>query len=65
LNDKKPKENTNQKEILKIAAIAIILIIAIYIIYMIYGLIKQPTNVFVVENGKLTMEEETVRLYYS
>lgn len=46
------------KNIILVAAVCAL----IYIIYMIYSLIKQPTNVFVIENGKLTMEEEAVRL---
>lgn len=55
----------SRKEIIKKVLIITIAIITIYLIYMIYGLIKTPTNVFVVENGKLTMEEETMRIYYS
>ncbi len=40
-----------------IAAIAVGIGILIYLIYTIYLLIKQPTNVFMVEEGKLYQEE--------
>ena len=52
-----------KKEIVRTVLIVTIICIAIYIVYMLYGLIKTPTNIFVVENGKLTMEEETIRIY--
>ena len=54
------KKKINKKRVLKNIIIAGIVVIAIYLIYMVFNLIKQPTNVFVVENGKLTMEEENV-----
>ena len=64
MKNKKPKEKTKRIEIVKTLLLIVVLAILFYIIYMIYGLIKHPTNIFVVENGKLTMEEEAIRIYY-
>ena len=55
-NKKKNKKKEIAKKIVLVVAVAIV----IYIICTIFSLIKQPTNIFVVENGKLTMEEENV-----
>ena len=55
--DKKPKA--------KVGAIFVLVItvIAIYMAYIIYGLIKEPTNIFMVEYGNIYMEEEVIRIY--
>lgn len=44
----------------KIALYVIGLIVLIYLIYTIYLLIKQPTNIFTVEEGKLYNEETSI-----
>lgn len=49
----------------KVVVFCFIIVVAIYIIFTIYKLIKEPTNIFVVENGKLYLEEDAVRLYNS
>lgn len=51
------KNQINKKKF--IVYLVLILVIA-YISYTIYLLIKQPTKIFVVENGKLYMEETNV-----
>lgn len=48
----------NKKKMLIVYVAAIILLI--YLIYIIYLLIKQPTNVFTIEEGKLYKEETDV-----
>lgn len=53
-NDKKESKKLNKKGII---AIIIGICILIYLIYTIYLLIKHPTNIFTVENGKLYQEE--------
>ena len=58
------KDNDKKKTIYKFIIIAIILTIAIYLVTIIYELIKKPTNIFVVENGKLTLEDEATRICY-
>lgn len=54
---KKNNKNVNKKRI--ILYVALILII-IYLIYIIYLLIKQPTDVFTIEEGKLYQEETNI-----
>ncbi len=56
-NIRKEKKKLNKKGI---TAIIIGIGIFIYLIYTIYLLIKQPTNVFTVEEGKLYQEEIAV-----
>ena len=59
LNDKNKKKtiiSKNKKAILLILLMAIL----IYVFYTIYLLIKQPTNVFTVEEGKLYYEETDI-----
>lgn len=56
----KPKDKQQNKKIYKIFIVAIVGIIVIYLIAMIYSLIKEPTNIFVVENGKLSLEEDAI-----
>lgn len=54
---KKSKKNINQ--IKKIVLLAFIIGIVVYFLYNIYFLVKQPTNSFVIEKGKIYSEEET------
>lgn len=59
-NKNAKKEEIRKKSIYKIVTIAIIFAIAIYIIAMICGLIIEPTNIFVVDNGKISLEEDAI-----
>ena len=54
---KKRKKQIDKK---KISICIILLIFIIYIIYTIYLLIKEPTNIFTVEEGKLYQEETVI-----
>lgn len=54
--DKNVKKLNNKKIIIYI----VLFIMLIYIFYTIYLLIKQPTNIFTVEEGKLYQEETVV-----
>lgn len=55
----KGKKKNTQK--ISIAAIVGILIL-VYFIYAIIQLVKQPTDTFVIENGKLSQEESAIRI---
>ena len=48
----------NKKKLMAVYIAAVLLLI--YLIYIIYLLIKQPTNIFTVEEGKLYKEETNV-----
>ena len=54
-----------KKSIYKIIVLIIICVILCYFMYIIYLLVKQPTDIFTVEEGKLYLEESDVRIYYS
>ena len=54
----KEKKKINNKKVIAISIL--LLILASYLIYVIYLLIKQPTNVFTIEKGKLYKEETDV-----
>ena len=56
----KQKEKKQNKNVKKIVFYVLGVIVAIYIIYIIYLLIKEPTNVFTVEEGELYQEETSV-----
>lgn len=56
----KQKEKKQNKNVKKIIFYVLGVIVAIYIIYIIYLLIKEPTNVFTVEEGELYQEETSV-----
>ena len=65
-NRRNKQKDTNKKEDIKlpnkknmIISIVIFLVIA-YLLYTIYLLIKQPTNVFTIEEGKLYQEETDI-----
>ena len=53
----KKKNKINRKRII---IYLVLLVVIIYIAYTIYLLIKQPTNIFTVEEGKLYQEETVV-----
>ena len=53
-----PIQNIDNKKIKKFALYIICIITSIYVCYTIFLLIKQPTDTFTIENGKL-YEEET------
>ena len=55
---KKQKKKLNNKKVVVISGILSVLLI--YLIYVIYLLIKQPTNVFTIEEGKLYKEETDI-----
>lgn len=55
---KKEKRKVNNKKVIAISVI--LLILASYLIYVIYLLIKQPTNVFTIEEGNLYKEETDI-----
>ena len=55
---KKKKKKINNKKVIVISIL--LLILAIYLIYVIYLLIKQPTNVFTIEEGNLYKEETDI-----
>ncbi len=54
------KENTRQKQIGRSALFVLLLIIAFYFLYVIYLLVKEPTDIFTVENGNLYLEESDI-----
>lgn len=56
INNKKPKKNMKKVTI----AYVIGLVILVYFVYAIIQLIKQPTDVFVIENGSLSEEESAI-----
>ena len=67
LNNKAKKQkskNSKKKLIVSIILTVILVIIVIYGAYKIYELIKEPTNIFVVEHGSLYLEEDIVRICY-
>lgn len=62
--EKQKAKDINKKVTLlknrKLILYIVLLLIIIYIMYTIYLLIKQPTDVFTVENGELYLEETSV-----
>ena len=62
-NKKKRKINMNLLKNKKVL-IAILFIIFIYILYAIYLLLKDPTDIFTVEEGTVSLEETAVRICY-
>jgi hypothetical protein len=56
------KDNDKKKIVYRYVIVGIIIAIVIYLTTIIYELVKKPTNIFVVENGKLTLEDETTRI---
>ena len=62
LKNYKPENESESKMInkKKIALYTALLVIIVYVLYIIYLLIKEPTNIFTVEEGKLYQEETDV-----
>ena len=57
----KNKSNINYKKTITVLAI---LAICIYFIFVLYGLIKEPTNIFMVENRKIISKRRMRGIYY-
>ncbi len=55
---KKKKQKINNKKV--IIASILLVILGTYLVYVVYLLIKQPTNVFTIEEGSLYQEETNV-----
>ncbi len=58
---KKKKKSKN-----KIASAFLLLVIALFIVYFLYkimGLVSVPSDIVVVDNGLITSEESSIRLY--
>ena len=63
IDSKKSENKVNTKRKIdnkKIIVFCILLVIITYVFYTIYLLIKQPTNIFTVEEGKLYQEETAI-----
>ena len=56
--EKKEKKKLNNKKVIVFSVLFLVLVS--YLIYVIYLLIKQPTNVFTIEEGKLYKEETDI-----
>ena len=52
-----------KKSTYKLVVLILILAIFSYFIYVIYLLVRQPTDIFTVEEGKLYLEESDIRIY--
>lgn len=59
IDNKVKKKNIDKK---KIGIYLLILAVFIYVCYTIYLLVKQPTDIFTVEKGKLYQEETNIRI---
>lgn len=60
-NRKDKKQEIRKKKAQKrIIIYGILLVVVLYVLYTIYLLVKQPTNVFTVEEGKLYQEETNI-----
>jgi len=66
LDKQKRKQVKKEKNIIslfkskKMIVLIVLLIVIIYVVYTIYLLVKQPTSIFTVEEGKLYLEETNV-----
>ncbi len=56
----KKQKTTNKKQMHKSVFFAILLIISLYFLYIIYLLVREPTDIFTIEEGKLYLEETCV-----
>ena len=56
--EKREKKKLNNKKVIVFSVLFLVLVS--YLIYVIYLLIKQPTNVFTIEEGKLYKEETDI-----
>ena len=59
IDNKVKKKNIDKK---KMGIYLLILAVFIYVCYTIYLLVKQPTDIFTVEEGKLYQEETNIRI---
>jgi len=57
------KKNQKKVDLKKIFMAIMSILIITYSLAMVYRLIKNPSKTFLVENGKLYFEENTLRLY--
>ena len=57
---KKTKNKQNQLNKKKIGLYIAVLLVILYLVYTIYLLVKQPTNIFTIEEGKLYQEETAI-----
>ena len=57
---KKTKNKQNQLNKKKIGLYIAVLLVVLYLVYTIYLLVKQPTNIFTIEEGKLYQEETAI-----
>ena len=66
MDKQKRKQVKKEKNIIslfkskKMIVLIVLLIVIIYVVYTIYLLVKQPTSIFTVEEGKLYLEETNV-----
>ena len=63
-NAKKIKVNILKNKTLKMMFVLLMIAVIIYIIYKVINLIITPTDILMVENGTVSVEETTVRIYY-
>jgi hypothetical protein len=54
----------SKKRLIKIICIIFIIVFLMYFLLNCTNLINKTTDTFMVENGTLSYEEETVRIYY-
>ena len=60
MKDKEEKRTNNiKKKLIQIVFFLLAVCIISYIIFRMYSLLTQSANVFVLENGKLSLQEET------
>ncbi len=59
----KYNETNNGKKAVALIAIFAIAVILLCFVYSLIVLIIQPSDIFIVENGKIYEEESTVRIY--
>lgn len=57
--EKKKRIDETKKKIIKFILVLIVLLMVSYFIFVLYRLIKNPTDKFLVENGKIFLEEQT------
>lgn len=57
--EKKRKFEKNRKKVIKMVILIVILLMVSYFVFVMYRLIQNPTDKFLVENGKIFLEEQT------
>ena len=63
-NTRKKVGNIIKNKTLKMMSLLLMVAIVIYIFYKVINLIITPTDTFMVENGVVSVEETTTRIYY-